>query len=83
MIANILPADTPTTTRDLGQNFKSFFSESSHVAYQMKGNGALNTMKANILSFHTTTISKDQIFFFSKRGHVAYQMKGMTHTATW
>ena len=32
MVANILPADTPTNAH--------IFSESSHVAYQIKGNGA-------------------------------------------
>ena len=37
MIANNLPADTPSTT---GVGVKTFFSESSHVAYQFKGNGA-------------------------------------------
>ena len=38
MIANILPAATPWTpgVRSKGQNF---FSESSRVAYQIKGNG--------------------------------------------
>ena len=28
-------------------------SESSHVAYQIKGNGASSTMQAHILSLHT------------------------------
>ena len=37
LVANILPADTPLT-KGWGQNI--FFSESSHVAYQIKGNGA-------------------------------------------
>ena len=47
------------------------FSESSHVAYQIK---------ANMLSLHTPSTpgvwSKGHIFFFfSKSGHVAYQIK--------
>ena len=38
MVANILYADTPST---LGVGSKGqFFSESSHFAYQIKGNGA-------------------------------------------
>ena len=35
-----------------GQNI--FFSESSHVTYQIKGNGMESTLKANILSLHTS-----------------------------
>ena len=38
MVANILPTDTPLTL-GLGQKVKPcLFSESSHVAYQIKGN---------------------------------------------
>ena len=53
------------------------FSESSHVAYQIKGNRAQSTMKANILSLHTpSTLGYGQkVFFFSKSGHVGYQIK--------
>ena len=40
MIANILPTDTPST-QGLGQKVKLyFFSESSHVAYQIKADDA-------------------------------------------
>ena len=40
MVANTLPVDTPLTPgmRSKGQDI--FFSESSHIEYQMKGNGA-------------------------------------------
>ena len=54
------------------------FSESSHVAYQIKGNRAQSTMKANMLSLHTPTtpgMGSKGVFFFSKSGHVAYQIK--------
>ena len=38
MVANILPTDTPLT-RGLGSKGQTiYFSESSHVAYQIKGN---------------------------------------------
>ena len=45
-----------------------FFTESSHVAYQIKGNLAKSTVKANILSIHTASIDpwggvKCQFFF--------------------
>ena len=49
------------------------------VEYQIKGNRAQSTMKANMLSLHTPTTpgvgSKGLYFFFSKSGHVAYQIK--------
>ena len=67
MVANILPTDTPST---LGVGPKGkiiFFSESSPVAYQIKGNLALITMKANMLPLHTPWTpgvgSKGHFFF--------------------
>ena len=52
MVANILPTDTPTQgVGSKGQTIS--FSESGHVAYQIKGNLAQSTMKANMLSLHT------------------------------
>ena len=53
LVANILPADTPSTPGMGVKRSKHFFSENSPVAYQIKGNGAQSTMKANILSLHT------------------------------
>ena len=37
MVANIFPTDTPST-QGMGQKVKLSLSESSHVAYQIKGN---------------------------------------------
>ena len=58
---------------------KHFFPECSHVAYQVKGNGANSTMQAHILSLHTLSIpvvgSKVKTFF-SESSQVAYQIKG-------
>ena len=59
-----------------GQNI--FFSESSHVAYQIEGNGAYSIMRAHILSLHILNPwvgSKGQNIF-SESSHVAYQIKG-------
>ena len=55
MVANILPTDTPLTqgVGSKGQTISFAFAESSHVAYQIKGNCAQSTMKANMLSLHT------------------------------
>ena len=79
MVANILPTDTPSTQGVGSKGQTISFSESSHVAYQIKGNYAQNTMKANMLSLHTPATpgvgSKGHFVFFSKSGHVAYQIK--------
>ena len=50
VVANILPTDTPSThgVGSKGQTISFFWS--SHVAYQIKGNWAQSTMKANMLS---------------------------------
>ena len=51
--ANILPTDTPSThgVGSKGQNV--YFSESSHVAYQIKADDAGSNMVANILPTDT------------------------------
>ena len=41
-------------------NGKTFFSESSHVAYQINGNGAMSTMQAHSLSY-THLLSLGQV----------------------
>ena len=47
---------------------KVIFSESSHFAYQINGNGAWSTMQAHILSLHIPSTpgveSKGQNIFF-------------------
>ena len=69
MVANILPTDT-LSTQGMGSKGQTIsFSESSHVAYQIKGNSAQRTMKANMLSLHTPTTpgvgSKGHFIFLS------------------
>ena len=38
MVANVLPTDTPSTQGQGSKGQTISFSESSHVAYQIKGN---------------------------------------------
>ena len=54
MVANILPTDTPSTQGVGSKGQTLSFSESSHVAYQIKAYDAGSTMKANMLSFTHT-----------------------------
>ena len=58
----------------------SSFSESSHVAYQIKADDAGSNMVANILPTDTPSTqgvgSKGQTISFSESSHVAYQIKG-------
>ena len=77
MVANILPTDTPST-QGLGKKVKLYiFSESSHVAYQIKADDAGSNMVANILLTDTPTTpgvgSKGQTISFTESSHVAYQ----------
>ena len=53
MVANILPTDTPSTQGVGSKGQTIYLSESSHVAYQIKGYWAQSTMKASVLSLHT------------------------------
>ena len=76
MVANILPSDT-LLTQGVGQTI--YFSESSHVAYQIKADVGSN-MVANILPTDTPSNrgvgSKGQTIYFSECCLVAYQIKG-------
>ena len=49
MVANILPTDTPSTQGVGSKGQTISFSESSHVAYQIKADIAGSNMVANIL----------------------------------
>ena len=80
MEASILPIDSPLT-QGLGSKGQTiYFSESSHVAYQIKADDAGSNMVANILPTYTPSTqgvgSKDQAISFSESSHVAYQIKG-------
>ena len=57
-----------------------YFSESSHVAYQIKADDAGSNMVANILPTDTPLTqgvgSKGQTISITESSHVAYQIKG-------
>ena len=80
MVANILPTDTPSTQGVVSKGQTIYFSESSHVAYQIKADDAGSNMVANILpNRHTLDPrggSKGQTISFPESSHVAYQIKG-------
>ena len=80
MVANILPTDTPLTQWVGSKGQIISFTESSHVAYQIKAGDAGSNMVANILPTDTPLTqgvgSKGQIISFTESSHVAYQIKG-------
>ena len=77
MVANILPTDTLLTWGGGGSKGQTiYFSESSHVAYQIKADNTGSNMVANILPSTQGVGSKSQTVFFSESSHVAYQIKG-------
>ena len=53
MVANILPTDTPSTQGVGSKGQTLSFSESSHVAYQIKADDAGSNMLADILPTDT------------------------------
>ena len=69
MVANILPTDTPSTQGVGSKGQTICFSESSHVAYQIKADKAGSKTVANILPTDTPLThgvgSKGQIISFS------------------
>ena len=79
MVANILPTDTPWTQ---GVGLKGqiiSFSESSHVAYQIKADDAGSNMVANILPTDTSStqgMGQKVKLYLSESSHVAYQITG-------
>ena len=79
MVANIFPTDTPWTQGVGSKGQTLSFSESSHVAYQIKAYDAGSNMVANILLTDTPLTqgvgSKGQTISFSESSHVAYQIK--------
>ena len=80
MVANILPTDTPLTQGVGSKGQTIYFSESSHVAYQIKAGDAGSNMVANIFPTDTPSAkgvgSKGQTLSCSESSHVAYQIKG-------
>ena len=79
-MANILPTDTPLTQGVGSKGQTISFSETSHVAYQIKADDAGRNMVANVLPTDTSLTqgvgSKGQTISFTESSHVAYQIKG-------
>ena len=84
MVANILPTDTPLTQGVGSKGQTIYFSESSHVAYQIKADDAGSNMIANILPTDTPltqgVVSKVQTISFTESSHIAYQIKRQLST---
>ena len=55
MVANNLPTDTPLTQGVGSKGQTKSFTESSRIAYQIKGNWVQNTIKASVPSLRTPT----------------------------
>ena len=85
MVANILPTDTPLTWGVMSKGQTIYFSESSHVAYQIKAEDAGSNMVANILPTDTTSTqgvgSKGQTISFSESSHMHIKLKAIEHRA--
>ena len=78
MVANILPTDTPLTQGVGSKGQTVSFSESSHVAYQIKRELSTEHHEGKYAVITHTNDPRGGVkrsFFSSKSGHVAYQIK--------
>ena len=85
MVANILPTYT-TSTQGVGSKGQTVnFSESSHVAYQIKADDADRNMVANILPTDTPLTqgvgSKFKLYLLLKVVMLHIRLKGIDHRA--
>ena len=85
MVANILPTDTPLT-QGVGLKCQTIiFSESSHVVYQIKADGAGSNMVANILPTDTPSTQgwgqKVKLYLFLKVVILQIKLKAIEHRA--
>ena len=85
MVANILPTDTPLTQGDGSKGQSIYFSESSHVANQIKADDAGSNMVANILPTDTPSTpgvgQKVKLYLFLKVVMLHNKLKGIEHRA--
>ena len=85
MVANILPTYTPLTQGVGSKGQTISFSESSHVAYQIKADDAGSNMVANILPTDTPSTqgvgSKVKLYLFLKVVMLHIKLKGIEHRA--
>ena len=76
MVANVLLTDRPLIQGVGSKGQTIYFSESSHVAYQIKADDAGSNMVGNILPTAREWGQKVKLYMFSESSHVAYQIKG-------
>ena len=82
MAANILPTDTPLAQGVGSKGQTIYFSESSHVAYQIKADKAGSNMVANILPTDTpSTQGVGSKGLFLKVVMLHIKLKGIEHRA--
>ena len=85
MVANILPTDTPSTQGVGSKGQTISFSESSHVAFQIKADEAGSNMIANILPTDTPSTQrwgqKVKLYLFLKVVMLHIKLKGVEHRA--
>ena len=85
MVANILPTYTPLTQGVGSKGQTIYFSESCHVAYQIKADDAGSNMVANILPTDTPFTqgvgSKGQLYLLLKVVMLHIKLKGIEHRA--
>ena len=85
MVANILPTDTPSTQGVGSKGQTLYFSESSHVAYQIKADDTGSNMVANILPTDIPSTqgvgSKVKLYLFLEVVMLHIKLKGIEHRA--
>ena len=85
MVANMLPTDTPSTQGVGSKGQTISFSESGHVAYQIKADEAGSNMIANILPTDTPSTQrwgqKVKLYLFLKVVMLHIKLKGVEHRA--
>ena len=84
MVANILPTATPSTQGVGSKGQTISFTESSHVAYQIKADDAGSNMVANSLPTDTPSRGwgqKVKLYFFLKVVILHIKFKGIEHRA--
>ena len=85
MVANFLPTDTPSTQGMGSKDQTIYFSESTHVAYQIKADNAGSNMVANILPSDTPLTQgwgqKVKLYLLLKVVMLHIKLKGIEHRA--
>ena len=85
MVANSLPTDTPLTQGVGSKGHTIYFSESSHVTYQIKADDAGSNMVANILPTDSPSTQrwgqKVKLYLFLKVVMLHIKLKGIEHRA--